>query len=380
MTSVKYKGAVDKASADLAAMGGHEVEEAIATTQSIGGSAAAAFIAQAGKLFDSYQLGLAGAVAVNVPYSYIDPISWWDRKNKDFGVVAVHTDSSSVSKAAAGGSKSFARSYYDSSSSSTSGSVGYSIGFFGASADASHSESSASSGMHTDSGTWSSFHDETSNATVDFEWFMATIRRPWMLGDLFHMDGWYMVGKPKGCISDGTVDGQSGKTDKMLPMVPKGFVVVRNVKISADNWGAAGDAFQKAVADASGNTSTSSTSFGGSAGYLGIGGSVQHSEGESHGVFESSSGSDYGWNFHTEGQRGTLEIHGSQIVGWVGEITPPSPMVDAPKDEAKKDDPKKDEVKNGTNDKPKADATAPSPAGAASTPPAPASAPSAPTA
>ncbi|MER5278573.1 hypothetical protein ABT025_22880 [Streptomyces sp. NPDC002809] len=381
VTSVKYKGAVDKARADLAAMGGQEVEDAIATTQSIGGSAAASFIAQARTMFDSYQLGLAGAVAVNVPYSYIDPISWWDRKNKDFGVVGVHTDSSSVSKAAAGGSKSFGRSYYDSSSSSTSGSVGYSIGFFGASADASHSESSASSGMHTDSATWSSFHDETSNATVDFEWFMATIRRPWMLGDLFHMDGWHIVGKEKGCISDGTVDGQSGKTDKMLPMVPKGFVVVRNVKISADNWGAAGDAFQKAVADASSNTSTSSTSFGGSAGYLGIGGSVQHSEGESHGVFESSSGSDYGWNFHSEGQRGTLEIHGSQIVGWVGEITPPSPMVDAPKDEAKKEEAKKEEAKDdgakkeeakkdGT-DKPRADATTPPPAGATTTPSAP---------
>ncbi|MFJ4840454.1 hypothetical protein [Streptomyces sp. NPDC088746] len=367
VTSTKYKGAVDKARADLFAMGGQEVEDAIATTQSIGSSAAASFIAQARTMFDSYQLGLAGAVAVNVPYSYIDPISWWDRNNKDFGTVEVHVESNSLNKAAAGGSQSFGRSFYDNSSSSTSGSAGYSVGFFGASANASHSESSASSGTHTDSSTWSSFHDETSNATVDFEWFMATIRRPWLLGDLFHMDGWHIVGQPKGCISDGTVDGQFGKTDKLLPMVPKGFVVVRNVKISADNWGAAGDAFQKAVADASSNTSTSSTSFGGSAGYFGIGGSVQHSEGESHGVFESSSGSDYGWNFHSEGQRGTLEIHGSQIVGWVGEITPPSPLVDAPKDEAKKDAPKgeaakKDEAKKGEGDKPKTDSPTPSPA------------------
>uniref|UniRef100_UPI003514FE06 hypothetical protein n=1 Tax=Streptomyces calvus TaxID=67282 RepID=UPI003514FE06 len=47
VTSAKYKGAVDRARADLFAMGGQEVEDAIATTQSIGSSAAASFIAQA---------------------------------------------------------------------------------------------------------------------------------------------------------------------------------------------------------------------------------------------------------------------------------------------------------------------------------------------
>ncbi|MGW0137364.1 hypothetical protein [Streptomyces calvus] len=377
VTSAKYKGAVDRARADLFAMGGQEVEDAIATTQSIGSSAAASFIAQARTLFDSYQLGLAGAVAVNVPYSYIDPSSWWDRKNKDFGTVEVHVESSRLTSGTAGGSTSFGRSFYDNSSSSTSGSVGYGIGFFGASANASHAKSSAVSGMHTDSASWSSFRDETSNATVDFEWFMATIRRPWMLGDLFHMDGWHIVGKPKGCISDGTVDGQlpPAGTDKLLPMVPKGFVVIRNVKISADNWGAAGDSFQKAVADASSNTSSSSTSFGGSVGYMGLGGSVQHSESESHGVFESSSSSGHGWNFHREGQRGTLEIHGSQIVGWVGEITPLAPKVDAPQSEKPKDT-------SGGQAAPAAPASTPTPApapAAPATPPA-AGTPSAPAA
>ncbi|MFB7335706.1 hypothetical protein ACFC00_29335 [Streptomyces adustus] len=337
VASAPLKGKVDRARADIYAMGGQEVEDALATVQSIGSSAAASFIAQARTMFDSYQMGLAGAVAANVPYSYIDPVSWWDRKNKDFGTFEVKVDSNHVSAGDAGGSRSFGRTFYDNSSSSTSGSAGYSVGFFGASANASFSDSSAASGLHADSSAWSSFHDETSNATVDFEWFIATIRRPWLLGDLFHMDGWHIVGQEKGCISDGTVDGQlpPGGTDKLLPMVPKGFVVIRNVTISADNWGAAGDAFQKAVDDANSNTSSSSTSFGGSAGYLGIGGSVQHSDSESHGVFESSSSNDHGWNFHRDGQRGTLEIHGSQIVGWVGEITPLAPKVDAPKDESK---------------------------------------------
>ncbi|MFE0368406.1 hypothetical protein [Streptomyces tendae] len=332
VTSAKYKGAVDRARADLYAMGGQEVEDAIATTQSVGSSAAAFFIAQARTMFDAYQLGLAGSVAVDVPYSYIDPVSWWDRENQDFGATKISVDSSTTHATAADHAQSFGRSFYDNSSSSTSGKAGFGIGFFGASANASHSESSAVSGTHTDSSSWSSFRDETANASVEFEWFMATIRRPWLLGDLFHMDGWHVVGKPKGCISDGTVDGQipPAGDEKLLPMIPKGFVVVRNVKISADDWGAAGDAFEKAVADSRSDTSSSSTSFGGSVGYFGLGGSVQHSESESHGVFESGGSSDHGWTFHREGRRGTLEIRGAQIVGWVGEITPLAPKTDAP--------------------------------------------------
>ncbi|GAA4760683.1 hypothetical protein GCM10023329_02310 [Streptomyces sanyensis] len=331
VTSAKYKGAVDRARADLYAMGGQEVEDAIATTQSVGSSAAAFFIAQARTMFDAYQLGLAGSVAVGVPYSYIDPVSWWDRENQDFGATEISVDSSTTHATAADHAQSFGRSFYDNSSSSTSGRAGFGIGSFGASANASHSESSAVSGTHTDSSSWSSFRDETANASVEFEWFMATIRRPWLLGDLFHMDGWHVVGKPKGCISDGTVEGQipPAGEDKLLPMIPKGFVVVRNVTISADNWGAAGDAFEKAVADSRSDTSSSSTSFGGSVGYLGLGGSVQHSESESHGVFESGGSSDHGWTFHREGRRGTLEIRGAQIVGWVGEITPLAPKTEA---------------------------------------------------
>ena len=65
---------------------------------------------------------------------------------------------------------------------------------------------------------------------MEFDWFVATIERPWYLGDLFHMDGWYLVGKKKGSISDGTIDGQVGQAeDKLLPMGPKAFVVIRNV-------------------------------------------------------------------------------------------------------------------------------------------------------
>ncbi|MEU3706692.1 hypothetical protein AB0E82_30875 [Streptomyces anulatus] len=330
--SAKFQGAVDRAWNDLHAMGAKEIEDAIATTQSIGGSAAATFIAQARKLFEGYSLGLSGAVAAKVPWSYIDPVSWWDHTNKSFGVNSVDATSSSFNSSAAGGSNQFSRSYYDNYASATSGGVGFSAGLLSIGANASHSDSSSTSGTHADSASRSNFSDVSSTATVKFEWFLASIERPWLLGDLFHMDGWYIVGKKKGCISDGTVDGQipPAGSDKLLPMVPKGFIVVRNVKITADNWGNAGDAFQKAVSDSTDSTSAESTSYGGSVGYFGIGGKVQRSSSESHGVFEAKSSSDYGWSFHRDGQGGTLEILGGQIVGWVGEIQALAPKVDAP--------------------------------------------------
>ena len=75
---------------------------------------------------------------------------------------------------------------------------------------------------------------------------VATIERPWLLGDLFNIEGWYLVGQKKNSISDGTIPGQVGDHTKLLPMIPKAFVVMRNVVITADDWGDAGDAFDNA--------------------------------------------------------------------------------------------------------------------------------------
>ena len=330
VTSAKYQNAVDQAYNDFKDMGGQQIDDAIATLQSIGGSAAAALIAKARKMYDEYSVGLGGAIAVKVPWSYIDPVSWWDHTNRDFGVMAITATSQRYQASGGGGQHSFAHSFYNDESSSTSGSVGYSILGFGASANASHSSTSHNGGWNADQSSWSSHQDHSSSATVSFEWFVASIERPWLLGDLFHMEGWYLAGQKKNAISDGTIEGQIGDVPKLLPMIPKAFLIVRNVTITADSWGSMGSAFQSAVDSASGHTDSSSTSYGGKVGWCGLGGSVQHSDSESSGAFTNQHDASQGFSFTSSGTGGTLKLFGSQIVGWIGQIQPAAPRKDDP--------------------------------------------------
>ena len=343
VASAKYQGDVDATRADLDAMGGHEVEEAIATLQSIGGSAAAELIARARKMRDAYAIGLSGAIADKQLWSYIDPVSWWDPNDKDMGVMHIDVESSAYAASGSGDTHQFSNSFYHDTSTSTSGSAGFSIGLFSVGANASHSSSENDWGGHGDQSSHDRHADSSSSATVSFEWFLATIERPWLVGDLFHMDGWYYVGGKTGCISDGTLEGNLNKpdtqdrTDKLLPMVPKGFIIIRNVVFWANEWGSAGDAFSTAVQQSAGHTDASSTSFGGSVGWCGLGGSVQHTDSDANGAFSSSADTGYGWSYSSKDKGGTLTILGAQIVGWIGEIQPKAPRKDAPEG-AKKDD------------------------------------------
>ena len=329
VTSEKFNNAVTQAFNDLKNMGGQEIENAINTLQSIGGSAAAALIAKARRLFEDYSVGLGGAIAVKVPWSYIDPESWWDHTNNDFGILRVEASSQRYQGTRGGGDHSFAHSFYRDQSSSTSGSAGFTFAF-SASANAGHSETSHDDGSTVDRSSWEQHQDSGGSASMKFEWFMASIERPWLLGDLFHMDGWYLAGQKKHAISDGTIQGQLGDVPKLLPMLPKAFLIVRNVEIKSDSWGSMGSSFQKAVESTSGHTESSTTSFGGSIGWCGLGGSVQHANSDASGAFTSQRDSSHGWTYSSDGQTGTLKLLGSQIVGWIGEIQPAAPRKDDP--------------------------------------------------
>jgi hypothetical protein len=330
VTSATYQTAVDQAYADLRDMGAQQVEDAMNTLQSIGGSAAAALIAKARKMYDDFSVGLLGAVSEKVPWSYIDPISWWDHNDKDFGVLSISASSTSYQAGGGGGDHSFGHSFYHDDSSSTSGSAGFNCFFYSASANASHTDTNHDSGDNSNSSSHQEYHDSSSSATISFDWFLASCERPWYLGDLFHMEGWYLAGGKKNSISDGTISGQIDAPDRLLPMVPKGFVVVRNVVITADSWGELGNQFENAVDSDSQHTDSSSTSYGGSVGWCGIGGSVQHTNSDDNGAFTNQHDSGYGWNFERNGDGGTLTMLGGQIVGWIGQIQPASPYRDDP--------------------------------------------------
>lgn len=330
--SATYQDVVDQARSQLAAQGQQQIEDALHTLQSVGGSGSAALIDMARNLYSAYSMGLAGSTAVKVPWSYISPMSWWDHTNQDFGVEKITATSNSYQTGGNSGGRYFAHQFYENSASSNSGSAGFSCFGFGAAANASHSEQNHNDGQHSDSSNWNSYHDSSSTASVSFEWFLAQIERPWFLGDLFHMGGWYMVGQEKDTISDGTIDGQIDKPDRLMPMVPKAFLVIRNVTITADSFGDAGSALSAAQNDANAHSDSSSTSFGGSVGWFGLGGSFDHSESDSHGDSTQSGSNSASWSYESSGAGGTLTISGSQICGWIGQIQPPAPMVDAPKD------------------------------------------------
>jgi hypothetical protein len=206
-----------------------------------------------------------------------------------------------------------------------------SIGFASASASGSHADASNAFGNHANGYNWTSHQDHSSDASVTFEFFIATIERPWFLGDLFNIKGWYLVGQRAHSVSDGTIDNQIGdKTPAILPMIPKGFLIIRNMSITCDDWGDFGTSFNRAMQASQGGGQSSSNSVAVSGSYLFYSGSAQHQDQQSSGRFGSQQMSS-GLTFTQHGERGgTLELLGSQIAGWIGQIQPAAPLMDDP--------------------------------------------------
>jgi len=330
VVAATYANKVTQALNDFNSMGRREVENALNTIATVGQSAVKALVALARSLYDAYDIQLGGAVSVGVPWSYINPISWWDHTNNSFGIQQIRASSSAYQASGASGASSFANNWWKEQSSSTSASGGINLGFVSASANYSHADASNAFADHSGRSSWSHHAEKSSSATITFEYFVATIERPWLLGDLFNIEGWYLVGQKKNSISDGTIITQVGDHTKLLPMIPKAFVIMRNVVITADDWGDAGSAFATAQQNSGGSGQSSSDSFGGSVGYLCFGASAQHNEQQASGAFGASGSSDSGWSFTRSGNGGTLKLMGSQIIGWIGEIQPQAPKIDAP--------------------------------------------------
>ncbi len=330
VTAATYANKVTQALDDLNAMGRREVEDAINVIATVGENAITALAAMAREMWGAYNIQLGGTVSSNVPWSYINPISWWDHTNDSFGVQKITADDRMFAASSASGSSSYARNWYNNSQSSASGSAGINVGFAGGDVSVSHSQSHSAFDNQGDQNSWSHYADKSSSASIEFEYFLATIERPWLLGDLLNMEGWYMVGQKKNSISDGQIITQVGDKAKLLPMIPKAFVIIRNVKITADDWGDAGSAFSTASQHADGTASTSSTSVSASVHYLFAHASGSYSGSRNDGAFDTSTSDDSGMTFTSDGHGGTLEIKGSQIVGWIGEIQPPAPRMDDP--------------------------------------------------
>jgi hypothetical protein len=174
------------------------------------------------------------------------------------------------------------------------------------------------------------------NVSIKFSYGLCNIYRPWLLGEIFSIDGWYLPGEKTNVISDGTIAGQKSQDDKhLLPMVQTQFLVVENVQLTADGWGQAGTEMSNYCRQAQSESQSSSTSVNGSVGFMGFGGSVSHSNADWSGDSSESANSAQSWFFSGNAQHGSLQINGGQIVGFIGEIIPASPQVDGTKQASK---------------------------------------------
>jgi hypothetical protein len=175
-----------------------------------------------------------------------------------------------------------------------------------ASSEATSYAASASGGWglwHAGGGVSGNHQEQRSHMDAEYidltaELILVQIKRPWFNPLLFSMKDWWMSPTPALGISNGTVEGPS---DRLMPMIPTGFVVARNVSIAAEF----SEQDKKFVAD--------SIQAGASGGWgpFSVSGKYSHS---------TSSES-----FAAKFDGGRLEMPGLQLVAWINSIIPPCP-------------------------------------------------------
>ena len=331
--AVFYQQQVDETWDTFKTEGAEKVERSLDIIESVGLSMQDHMIAKARKLYDAWNLGLAG-VPIAMPYSYIEPTRWYDLDDDDEGWQRLTITSDKYNSHTASQDETNFASQWESHSSSSDGggAVGFAFAFAAADGGTSFSSSSASASVSSTAA--HQFHNDAKNLTIDLEYGMCTIHRPWLLGDLFYMKNWYSVNNLKNAISDGSIDNQANSDKTQLPMIPTQFLVIRKVTIKATDWGSDGQTLQSMHSEyrSDGQSESDYVSAGGgfSLGFVTVGGHGSHSSSDSSGDSSGSTGhqssADYGWRF-TEN---TLEVRGAQIIAWLSEIVPACAPLDDP--------------------------------------------------
>jgi hypothetical protein len=333
-TSVVYQQEVDDAWDAFKSQGAEKVERALATVKSVGISLPGYMIAKARKTYDAWNLGLTGVISTKTPYSYITPSSWCDLEADDIGwqklTISQSNYASEVSSSRNG-------AYYGNThgqSSSTSGSGGFSLGFITLGGGGGGSSSSSSANSGSNSTTQNQFKNTATNLTITIEYGLCDIHRDWLMSDLFYTKGWYLKDQKKNAISDGTIDGQVGLTEGLMPMLPTQFLVVRNVKIHSANWGSDGQAMTATYQNARSQSSSSSMNASGGGAFafgpLVVGGRASHSRSEFDSSSSGESGDSSSASSHWFWDGSTLEVKGAQILAYVSAIVPAGPKEDDP--------------------------------------------------
>jgi hypothetical protein len=318
---------------DWKTLGAEKVEAALATLGSVGINIDAAMVAKAREVWEAWQVSVSG-VPVTTPYASIMPTAWCDPNAKDIGWQSLTVTQESARSIASSASAQAYHRQWQKKTSSTGGGGAVSIFGFGAAAQGGSRNSSVEWGDGSNSWSQSSFRNDAQGMEISLEYGLCTIDRPWFIGDLFYLRNWYLVGQKANAISSGDIPGQALDQNKLLPMVPRQFLCVRNVKIKATKWNSDGETLRSAYREAQGATNSQGTYVSGGAGFsigfLSVGATASHSSSTDTSSASGSSGtrtsSNYGWSFDGE----TLEIKGTQIIAWLSEIAPPCAPLDDP--------------------------------------------------
>jgi hypothetical protein len=337
MTSATYQQTVDDAYDTFKTEGAEKVERALDIIGSVGVCMQDHMIKKARQLYDAYNLGLAG-VPAPIPWSYIDPSGWCDPDNDDEGWQQLTVTSSDYQHYDASNRTMGAQNSWSANSSGTTGGGGVMVGFaaFGGSGGSSSSDSQAQGSSHYQF--TSNFKNTAKQLSISLEYGLMTIRRPWLVSDLFYMGNWYLVGNRKNCISDGTEKNQANLTDinklPLLPMIPQQMLVIRNVVISAKEWGSDGEILRNSFGGYQDSSSASSSSEAGTAGvclgFISFGGSAGHEESHATGQGSSWSASGATGHYGATFDGSTLKIPGAQIIAFLSDIVPATPPLDDP--------------------------------------------------
>lgn len=333
MKSVTLQQSVDEAYDTLKTEGAEKVEAALAVIESIGISIQDRMIAKARKIFDAWNLGLSG-VPTQTPYSSVLPSGWADPDEDMDGWYHLTVDRSSYANHSGQNSHFFQQSSSHGDSSSTNAQGSASFFGFGASGGGGSSSSHNNSQGSVESTNSTFFKNDAEGLSIELEYGLCDIMRPWFMGDLFYMKNWYLVNNAAKAISDGTIEGQADSEKTLLPMIPMQFLVVRNVKIRATKWNSDGQTLETLYGSNRSDSSASSSSWnaGARAGFgpFSFGASVNRSKSSSDSSQSSGVDTSARRDFEASFDGETLTIKGAQIISWLSTIVPPCALIDDP--------------------------------------------------
>ncbi|RZN82244.1 MAG: hypothetical protein EVB11_09090 [Winogradskyella sp.] len=255
-----------------------EIDAATAILSSQGIDPAIILIARAKRKYENSLINIPQIG--NIPYTFISPSKWYSQNSLGWNSY----------------SKSDFRSETNISNSSTETRAGggFNIGFYSAGGHGASEEHKTKLDVNTE------------NLSIEFDYSVADIQRPWLDTTLLNLDNWFLVGDyPKSCISDGTFNQQFKVNDPnemlFMPSAVTSFILARNVKIT---WEKSTNSME---------TLKTAISGGGSVGIGPFRASASHSESNFEGTFIN------------ERNREGIIIDGVQLIGYISTIMPGSP-------------------------------------------------------